>query len=345
MAKYAINEVGVEALKNLSKNLCLVEKSISDANLSLENKIRSVEEHLGIYADSIIELVTESRKSLRKTQDSITMLATKIAEKAENIIALFGFESAETANFGDFTPVNNNAEVVNKSSAVMGLKPDRISPRDLSISRFGFNKAEDGNMVYDSPTEMNAFLYKEQGSAKWNYQGTCGLCSCANVLRLAGVNATEREMIDYAAHTNAPNSIEKLCATGHLNAGRNGGTNPEGRQAILEHFGIDSGLFSVEKDNSGYASAQTMNIISDAVASGKGVILSVHADMLWHDAPYGINDYHAVTVTSVKKDNLGNVLGYYICDSARGGTTYYEAEKVRRCLTGARMNITHQIVR
>lgn len=63
------------------------------------------------------------------------------------------------------------------------------------------------------------------------------------------------------------------------------------------------------------------------------------------NAAFGIDDYHAVTVTSVKKSGTGDVLGFYICDSANGGTTYYPASKVKRALTGSPMNVTYPIIR
>lgn len=310
-------------------------------------KIIGIENELGIYAAEIINIAKESRSKTKNIQESISELSQKVSIKSEEILMLLSLDgvndaSAFSANKGHSVIANGVASV---GSDTKGLQPDRANPRDLPVSQFGFTIGPDGNAVYDSPMEMNDYLYKKQGSARKIYQGTCGLCSCANILRLSGVNATEEQMIEYASNTTAPNSIERLCETGHMNPGRNGGTNPEGRRSILEYFGISSGLFDVEMDRAGGATQTTMNSIADMVSSGKGIILSVHADMLWHDAPYGINDYHAITVTSVKKDSAGNVLGYYVCDSAMGGTTYYSSEKLRRSLTGAKMNVTHQIIR
>jgi len=232
------------------------------------------------------------------------------------------------------------------SNSAGGLAPTRTTPRDLAASQFGFTKDNDGNMVYDSPTEMNQYLYKTQGSADANFQGTCGLCSCANILRLSGVNASEAEMIAYASQTRDPNSFNgMLCATGYSDPGLNGGTSPKSRQQILDHFGIDSGIFPIAHDSDGSIADSNLSQIADHVSAGRGVILSVHADVLWNDAAFGIDDYHAVTVTSVKKNSAGDVLGFYICDSANGGTTYYPADKVKRALTGSPMNVTYPIIR
>ena len=193
---------------------------------------------------------------------------------------------------------------------------------------------------------MNQYLYGQQGSADPLFQGTCGLCSCANILRLAGVNATEAEMISYASNTKSSNSLfGNLCQTGYSDPRMNGGTSPKDRQEILSHFGIDSGIFQLTHNDDGSISDDSITQIADRVSEGRGVVLSVHADILWHDAPVGVDDYHAITVTSVKKDQNGNALGFYVCDSAMGGTSYYPAAKIQRALTGAPMNVTYSIIR
>lgn len=342
MAKFAISVEGAHSMKDLASGLLQCTNAINDLNAGLVKRIVAIENGLGIYGEDINNIVIQSNLKINEVQDSINFLAQRINQKSDEILALLGLGEGEYSSF-DGAVYSETYRSSNGNN--VDLQPNRSTPRDLPMSQYVFSKDADGNNVYDSPMEMNDYLYRKQGSAKWNFQGTCGLCSCANILRLAGVNADEEQMINFASTTMAPNSLEKLCATGHFNPGRNGGTNPEGRRCILEHFGISSGLFDVDMDNTGGATQGTMNTISDLVSSGKGVILSVHADMLWHDAPYGINDYHAVTVTSVKKDNAGNVLGFYICDSAKGGTIYYSNDKLRRALTGARMNVTHQIIR
>lgn len=342
MAKFAISEEGANSMKILAKSILQCINNINNSNSRLKKEIETVENELGIYGEEINSIVIHNNSRIKDVEETIEFLAQRINQKSEEILSLIGL--GDEMNSFSYQSTYRETQGNNFGTNI-ALQPNRTNPRDLPISQFGFTRDAEGNQVYDSPMEMNDYLYKKQGSAKWNFQGTCGLCSCANILRLAGVNADEAQMINYASTTKAPNSLEKLCATGHFNPGRNGGTNPEGRRCILEHFGISSGLFDVDMDNYGGATQGTMNTISDFVSSGKGVILSVHADVLWHDAPYGINDYHAVTVTSVKKDNAGNVLGFYICDSAKGGTTYYSKDKLRRALTGARMNVTHQIIR
>ena len=149
---------------------------------------------------------------------------------------------------------------------------------------------------------------------------------------------------DVDAHVPTPGSFE-VFAQGVEEGGAQAYTPYRGRKAILEHFGIDSGVFPVAKDRQGNPSDENIDTIAKYVSEGRGVIISVHADMLWYDAPYPSGMYHAVTVTSVKKDPRGRILGFYICDSAKGGTTYYSAQKIRQVLTGSAMNVTYQIIR
>lgn len=339
MAKFAISVEGANSMINLADSLIRFTNVVYDLNSRLEKSIEVIENELGIYGEEINDIVIHSKEKLKGAQEPIEILARIIRQKSDEILTLLNLNDAENSFFGGL-----NHEGINRSS-IINLQPNRNAPRDLPVSQYGFNFDIEGNQIYDSPMEINDYLYKKQGSAKWNFQGTCGLCSCVNILRLAGVYADEEQMINFASTTMAPNSQEKLCETGHINPGRNGGTNPEGRKCILEHFGINSGLFNVDMDNSGGATQGTMDMISDMVSSGKGVILSVHSDVLWHDAPYGIKDYHAVTITSVKKDSVGNILGFYVCDSAKGGTKFYSNDRLRRSLTGARMNVTYQIIR
>ena len=216
------------------------------------------------------------------------------------------------------------------------LAPTRSTPRDLPATEFGFTDDGNGNQVYDSPLEMSQYLYKDQGSADSDYQGTCGLCSCANILILSGVNYGEKEVLDYAKTQSG------LIEYDPLNPDASGGTGPQSRREILDHFGISSGIFPI-KMNNGVASQETINEIATYVADGRGVILSVHADYLYFGRSMG-DDFHAVTVSSVVKNANGGVTGFYIADS-NIGTKYYTAQQIQNALTGNAMNVTYSHIR
>ena len=83
-----------------------------------------------------------------------------------------------------------NPTVAEQSSLGTPGQPDRMKPqgkypRDLPVSAYGYHQTANGQQVYDSPEEMSGYLYRSQGSADSRFKGTCGLCSCANILRLA----------------------------------------------------------------------------------------------------------------------------------------------------------------
>lgn len=241
--------------------------------------------------------------------------------------------------------LNDTAVPKNEGDAVNEpyMEPNRSTPRDLPQTQYGFTKDSNGNLTYDSPMEMGKYLYAQQGSAYSNFQGTCGLCSCANILRLAGVNYSEKDMIDYAASTTSGNGwFQKLCTVNPFSPESSGGTNPKNRQMILEHFGISSGVFPVEMEG-GVASDAALENIAQYVADGRGVILSVHAGVLYNGRAVR-DDFHAVVVTSVTRNKYGDVSGFYICDS-NIGTTYYSAYQIKEALTGADMNVTYSHIR
>ena len=162
------------------------------------------------------------------------------------------------------------------------------------------------------------------------FLGTCGLVSIVNVLRMAGYHAEENEVVSYASTTPTGFGHRMLCGTNSYPED-NGSTSAGARKIILEHYGIPSELREASVQN-----------IADAVAEGRGVIISVYAEMLYRGWS-NHRDSHAITVTSVKKDRYGNILGFYVCDSGTGGidnSKFYTAFQVENALTGRPMNVT-----
>lgn len=218
-------------------------------------------------------------------------------------------------------------------------------PRSLVRTAEVWKKGVGDTLTYNTPIETGKKLDFHQGKVK-NFQGTCGLVSCVNVLRMAGVSATEADVVKYASTTyeeNANSFIasltrKTLCTTGSVPSS-NGGTSAASRKKILEHFGIPS-----------RTAPQSIETIAQAVSSGHGVIASVHAETLYFKKRPIHNDLHAITITSVQKDTSGKILGFYVCDSnayALGGTgaTYYTAEEIEEALSERECNITTTIIR
>lgn len=226
------------------------------------------------------------------------------------------------------------------------VTPNRQTPRDLGETQYTFTADNMGTLTYDSPMEMAKFLCSTQGTAYPDrFRGTCGLCSCANVLALAGVSYSEKDIIDYAASTKMEGHLfSRLCVVNPLSADKSGGTTAKQRKEILQHFGVDSSTFKVREDANGDASIEAIEDIGRYVSEGRGVIIDVDGGVFYENPK--LNGYgHAVTVTSVTKNKYGDVSGFYIADSNRG-TVFYPALRIQKAIrTFVDINVTTQIIR
>lgn len=183
-----------------------------------------------------------------------------------------------------------------------------------------WHQEEENRYVFDSPKELENSLDIQQG--KTGLQGSCGICSVENVVRISGRGATEDTVYQCAAQNG-------FC-------GREGGTTPQSRQRLLAAHGIASTLEEQNLDN-----------IAVTIHQGKGVILSVDATKLYHMGGFR-RRLHAVTATSVTVNENGEVTEVTICDSnalhrGQSGAHNYSAQELKRALTKRLMNVTERI--
>lgn len=199
--------------------------------------------------------------------------------------------------------------------------------------------------TYDVPPHISDPNFK----VDIEFGGTCGIVSCVNLLRLAGRTETsEQEILEYAwEHDLCDGDNIRFEDDKPLYERDNfGGTTPDTRRIILDRFGIPSQTVPVASDRD-----QAILDIAEYVSAGRGVILSVHAYVLWgkmEKAYVTTKDYHAITVTSVQKDYADNITGFYICDSGSHQNDYARfcsADLIKRSLTGAHMNVTCTVIR
>lgn len=208
-----------------------------------------------------------------------------------------------------------------------------MEPRKLELTQQTWKVNEQtGTRVYNTPEETGKLLDSHQGKLTIPVQfgGTCGLVSCTNVMRLAGMtDITEEEVVATAIQV-------KQCSAA-LDPEQNGGTTLLNRMCILKIFGFDSDFYEPTIEN-----------IAGLVAEGRGVIVTVDAGRLWRDTRY-LGGGHAITVTSIKTDLEGNVLGFYICDSGRGMDTdsarFISKSHMENSLLGEYINVTRDIIR
>ena len=143
-----------------------------------------------------------------------------------------------------------------------------------------------------------------QGDNWLGFQGTCGLCSCENVLRSFGLDVSETDMVIYAVQRG-------LCGYDDPDPAHNGGTTTEWQADILTRHGVPASAFY----------GGTLEDLAGNIELGRGVIIEVNAGVLWDNANYdsGSNANHAITVTGVARDPMtGEIQGFFINDSGTG---------------------------
>lgn len=262
---------------------------------------------------------------------------------------------------------SSNAGFANNTSSPRNQILSGISkPRSISSTAQEWKRQSDGSYIYNTPIETGSkldchqgkYVKEHPGRNKEEFHGTCGLVSCENILRLAGVSITEATVVEYASSTTVEKRIpflngstirKTLCRTGS-DPSQNGGTGAEDRKIILDHFGIPS-----------RTAKQEITTIAKAVASGRGVIASIYPKKLYKNLPIskeiGSGMTHAITITSVKVDANGKVIGFYVCDSnahslvvynqitEESGAMYYSAKELEEAFTDRECNITETIIR
>lgn len=190
-----------------------------------------------------------------------------------------------------------------------------------------------GGTLYDAPETKSRKLNWCQGLYSNSIQGDCGLCAVQNIARLGRKQLTERDIVELALKHN-------LCEKSPtVTPGERGGTDPESRRKLLSLIGIPSHLDS----------NQNIYHIADLVESGRGVIVPVEVRSFWHGSniPFDQAGGHAVVITSVARDALGNPTWFHLCDSGLHDANYtVDADQFRESLRlGRQLNVTDRIIR
>lgn len=320
-----------------------------NATVQARTYSKQVNETLALLSSAIRET---NKREYQEVINQLTISKTKLNYAADCLVGI-----SKAGNDWLRQHISNNSNVTTNPNGYVNadqqsatntpedpFKPTRKTPRDLPITQYGFTKDASGMETYDSPFEVGKYLYAEQGSAYENFQGTCGLCSCLNVLRLAGVYYDEKEMIDYAANQKEGLFGTRLCTVNPFNPSASGGTTPKQRQQILDNFGVSSSIFNVKVDSDGRTSIDTINDLAKWVSEGRGVIVDVDAG-LFYNSPQNYGKGHAVTLTSVERNKYGDVTAFYILDSNQGTVKYnaWEFQDMLRNFVG--INVTSQIIR
>ena len=318
-----VTEEAVSKLLQLNQELNEIQSEYDQSIHALEQCFAENQQYLGYHSSKIggiVDSLSED-KTLRKM---IRRLRSKLQISAS-------LRAREITNNPYPYPLSTRSNLL---KALHGFQPSAEHDltgcvTELDATKQGWTLSEDGTLVFNTPIETGEKLLSDQGRLN-GYWGTCGIVSCANVLRLGGYPATEAELVVYASTTNSITHSGYLCQT-NSDPDSNGGTCAIDRRYILKHYGVSSELREASVSN-----------IAQAVSEGRGVIISVYPEILYY-GKLKHHYLHAITVTSVKKDLSGNILGFYVCDSGTGGvdnSRYYTASQIEKALSGRKMNVT-----
>ncbi len=161
-------------------------------------------------------------------------------------------------------------------------------------------------LVYGYPKPYDQLDYS-QGFAVSGYFGTCTEASVSNLLKIAGQDVSEADVVKRAI-------VNKWCDTTSSNPTLRGGAFRDQQQAMLKSYGVATEVFH----------GNDMEKLGQLVKEGKGVIMAVNAEQLWvADLPPIVrkllNLDHVVNLTGVVyAADTGKVQGFYIADSGRG---------------------------
>lgn len=327
--KLELNMAAVEWLNEMADILVREKDEIGNDTTDLYEHFSRLEERLGIHQSDFYNMFVEISKAVGRFEDSVLDYESTVRKVAQAIDD-YVHHDEEDVPYTMGTRVRSLYTTTSSSHMATDLsgsaKTQMNEPRDLPVTQQIMEVNSSGGKTYNTPLVTGKFLDYRQGKDA-EYQGTCGLCSCENILRLAGVDISEQDILEFAKKNG-------LCADKRCKE-ENGGTNYLNRKEILAAFGVASSLLP-----------QEIPIIEKAVISGKGVIISVDAGRLWDNTIY-LNELHAVTVTSVDYDKEGRLENFHICDSgARNYDMIVPADKLQSCLIADRkMNVTQQIIR
>ena len=312
-----------------------IEKLYADFETNYKRNLKQIL----TFKETIIDLIKKSHFSINEYVDAIEKSEKEI-KTINNIIVktsrLNGITCRSLTAQSGISQVDfiNNALSVYKhnNDKPLGYYLDDI--RHEEISGFPATNQEwhsQGDYsVFNTPEETGKVLDSCQGKLD-GFWGTCGCMSCVNILKLAGIDISEEELVTYAA-THSNMSGESLCTYGHADYAANGGTTSLDRKNILEAYGVKSELVPASIDN-----------IFRAVGQGKGVIASVHADYLY-EGKISADDRHAIIITSVKYKN-GKPYSIITCDSNNRPCEEYYVSTFQTALTDNPLNVTTKIIR
>lgn len=285
-----------------------------------------------------LTIVHECGESLKKPIDELDRCDAYLKE-IQSIVAEYERISFDGGSFGDNASLSSFLSSLRAGNAANNSASRAASshPRDLSHTQYGFEPMMVNGemcMMYNKPYETANSLVQHQGNNSRDVQGDCGLCQCVNTLRLAGISdVSEDDIINVA--TTCSGETSRLLDMHNPDPEERGGTTAGGRQEVLQRYNLDSYIQPISTDRN-----EAVSRLSQAVSSGRGVIVSVDAGRLWNDSRYS-GGGHAISLLSVSE----NGDRFIYSDTGAGTVGVISASDLGSALTGRPANITSNIIR
>lgn len=344
------NDSTSETIHSLNEN---IQKCLKDLEYS-----KNIKNHISNIFNDTDELYQRNKNNIELLKERVSDLVKKsvlnlgefadITDSSDENIRNVGYVVTGTSNVNGIvcrnlsSAVNTSQEEFISNSVSKCLQRNDHTPckcykndiKHIEIEGLDETKqtwqTQGEYSVFNTPDKTGEKLDSNQGKLN-TFLGTCGCVSCVNVLRLAGIDVSEEELVTYAA-THENEQGEALCSYGSSDYAANGGTTVMDRKNILEAYGVKSKLVFPSIEN-----------IFKEVSQGKGVIASVHASFLYN-GEISDKDRHAVTITSVKYKN-NKPYSVIICDSNGMPSEEYHVGIFKTALTGNMLNVTEKIIR
>lgn len=344
MAKYAVNEEGVEAINTMADAITEAIEEVRSLTSNIQSVADSNADTLGPHKGSLDAALEEIKESLRQSSEPVSRISEMLKEVAEAYEEIIGNDRIGSSGIENSTTAVSNA--TRSSTAVGVVKEDSEggSSSPTGNSLFGvasaftpLEKTKQGKetikdsagrqaTVFDHPfSDSNRHVFS-QGSAfpadgkGGGIEGTCGLCACGTIINKAGGQATEKSVAKHALQNG-------LCSNRADEAPEHrGGTTIRQQAQILSDAGLSASA----------SSGCSLEGLSQIVETGRGVIISVTASLYkpeWYGSYSEENSGgHAIVLESPIRDvQTGQTVGYIVSDS--NGSTGKEASVVVKAET------------
>lgn len=311
--------------RNSNNSARVLKKTESQKRKDLKTGLNCIDQNIENYKESLMERGVPEGAVM-----DLVLGQRRIAEEAELVRNINGDFSQNVPPFNCDTAAEQclNSNFINYPSY-------STRPRNLTATQYGFSRQTINGQemtVYNDPVGTNSLLIQQQGNSQYPMSGTCGLCQCANMLTLAGIQGQNENTIISSALHSSDGVLENLEVFNPYQEER-GGTSTQDRQEILNRCGLSTYKLPVSSNR-----ATTTTQLANAIQSGHGVIVSVDVAYLWRNGQSG---GHAISLISVTDD--GSTFIYN--DTGRGVMGTISASDLSQALTGRPANITTNIIR